>query len=266
MAYWKGKSAVVTGGSSGLGLAIAQQLVEAGAQVAIVGRNPNRLETAAETLRANPRGTVLTIRADITQPPEVARAMESALAAFGKLDLLVNCAGSSARGEVLSTTVEDFRKLMELNFFALVECTRAALPHLLESDGHIVNVGSLAAKCASRFMGGYAASKFAVAAYSQQLRLELTERGLHVLLVCPGPIARDEPRVYAGSEQLPEAARKPGAGVKVGKIRPEWLAARILQACESRKAELVVPWKARLLFAMAQLSPACGDWILRKMT
>jgi short-subunit dehydrogenase len=188
------------------------------------------------------------------------------IARFGNLDVLVNCAGGSARGDVLSTTVEDFRRLMELNFFSLVECTRAALPHLLDNRGHLVNIGSLAAKSASRLMGGYAASKFAVAAYSQQLRLELAEHGLHVLLVCPGPIRRDEPRVYAGSEQLPESARQPGAGVKVGRIEPDWLAARILRACERREVEIVVPWKARVLFALSQVSPSCGDWLLKKWT
>jgi short-subunit dehydrogenase len=266
MGYWQRKSALVTGGSSGLGLAVAEKLTQAGANVAIVGRDAERLDTAAARLRAAASSEALTIRADITQPDDVRQMVDVATGRFGKLDLLVNCAGSSARGDVQSTTVENFRQLMELNFFALVECTRAALPHLLESRGHVVNIGSLAAKTASRFMGGYAASKFAVAAYSQQLRLELADRGLHVLLVCPGPIRREEPRIYSASDQLPESARQPGAGVKVGKIDPDWLAARILRACERREVEIVVPWKARLLFAISQLSPSCGDWLLSKMT
>jgi short-subunit dehydrogenase len=185
---------------------------------------------------------------------------------FGKLDVLVNCAGSSARGDVRSTTVDDFRQLMELNFFAVVSCTRAALPCLLTTNGHVVNIGSLASKAASRFMGGYAASKFAVAAYSQQLRLELSEEGLHVLLVCPGPIARDVDRTYPGSENLPESARGAGAGVRLKRIDPAWLAKRILAACERREPEVVVPWKARLLFALAQLWPKGGDWLVRKMS
>jgi short-subunit dehydrogenase len=266
MGYWQGKTALVTGGSSGLGLAIAEKLAHSCVNVAIVGRDAQRLDAAAAKLRAAAAGDVLTISADVTHPDDVKQMFDVVTARFGKLDLLVNCAGSSARGDVQSTTVDDFRRLMELNFFALVECTRVALPHLLESQGHLVNVGSLASKSASRFMGGYAASKFAVAAYSQQLRLELADRGLHVLLVCPGPIRRDEPRVYEGSEQLPESARQPGAGVKVGKIDPDGLAARILRACERREVEIVVPWKARLLFAISQLSPSCGDWLLKKLT
>jgi short-subunit dehydrogenase len=266
MSAWNGKTAIVTGGSSGLGLAIAAALVEAGANVTIAARDADKLQTAAKQLQSRGTGNVLPISADITQPSDVERMVAETLARFGRLDMLVNNAGSSARGDVLTTTTNDFRQLMELNFFALVSCTRAALEPLLASQGHVVNIGSLAAKCASRYMGAYAASKFPVAAYSQQLRLELAERGLHVLLVCPGPIASDVPRTYSGTDTLPEAARKPGAGVKVGRIQPDQLARQILRACERRRPELVVPGKARLLFAIAQLSPSLGDWLLRKFT
>ena len=118
----------------------------------------------------------------------------------------------------------------------MVRCTRAAVPHLLKQRGHVVNIGSLAAKSAARWVGAYPATKFAVAAYSQQLRLELGPQGLHVLLVCPGPIRRRGSRVYplAGLEDVPEAARGPGAGVHVSDVPPEQLARAILRACERR--------------------------------
>jgi short-subunit dehydrogenase len=106
-----------------------------------------------------------------------------------------------------------------------------------------------------------------VAAYSQQLRLELEPSGLHVLLVCPGPITREEIRQYVPeSSNLPASARKPGGGVRVKSIAPEYLAKRILQACERRQPELIIPAKARLLFVLSQLSPRLGDWLVRKMT
>ena len=170
------------------------------------------------------------------------------------------------RGKVLDTTPEQFRDLMELNLIALVRCTRAAAPHLLRSRGHVVNIGSLAAKSAARWVGAYPATKFAVAAYSQQLRLELGPQGLHVLLVCPGPIQRQDARLYPleGLEDVPESARTPGAGVRVRTIPPQDLARAILRACQRRRPELVVPAKARLLFALAQLWPRLGDWIVRR--
>lgn len=265
MSGWQNRSVLITGGSSGLGREIARAFARRGARVAIVARDPQRLTEAADLLRAE-SGEVLAIAADITRPEDVQRLMAECLGRYGGLDVLVNCAGRSARGELLQTGAEAFGELMELNLLALVRCTRAALPHLLASRGHVVNIGSLAAKIAGRYLGAYAATKFAVAAYSQQLRLELGPQGLHVLLVCPGPIARDQPRRYAGSENLPPGAALPGGGVKVGRIQPQRLAEAIVRACERRRAELIVPAKARLLFVLAQLSPRLGDWLVERFT
>jgi len=158
--------------------------------------------------------------------------------------------------------------LMEINFYAAVRCAQQAAPILMESQGHLVLVGSLASKTASRFIGPYAATKFALAAYAQQLRLELGETGLHVLHVCPGPIARDDAgeRYDDQVSDLPEVARKAGAGAKLRPIDPDSLAVRILQACEKRTIEIVVPWKAKWLFAISQISPRMGDWLLSKRT
>ncbi len=265
MAFWQNKVVLVTGGSSGLGRVIADAFAEAGAKVAIVGLEADAVQRAAEEMQS--RGAdVLGVQADITRQEDVDRLFSQVLDHFGRLDVLVNNAGRSTRGKVLDTTPDQFRELMELNFIALVRCTRAAVPLLLPERGHVVNIGSLAAKSAARWVGAYPATKFAVAAYSQQLRLELGPQGLHVLLVCPGPVERKDARLYPleGLEDVPEAARAPGAGVRVHAIRPQRLAAAILRACERRRPELIVPRKARLLFAISQLWPTLGDWIVRR--
>jgi short-subunit dehydrogenase len=139
---------------------------------------------------------------------------------------------------------------------------------LLQSRGHVVHISTLAGKTASRYLGAYPASKFPLTAYSQQLRLELGPQGLHSLLVCPGPIRRDDAgtRYDQLAADLPAETRKPGGGVKLKGIDPDWLARRILTACERRQAELIVPARAKLLFAIAQLWPAVGDWIVMRMT
>jgi short-subunit dehydrogenase len=138
----------------------------------------------------------------------------------------------------------------------------------LKARGHVVHIGSLAAKSASRYLGAYPASKFPLAAYSQQLRLELGPHGLHTLLVCPGPIRREDAgsRYDAQAATLPPEARRPGGGVKLEGIEPDWLARRIMAACEQRQAELVVPARAKLLFALTQLWPTLGDWIITRMS
>ncbi len=265
MSFWQEKVVLVTGGSSGLGRVIAEAFAAEGAKVALVGLEQPQVEQAAAEMQANGR-QVLGITADITRQEDVDRLFCQTLERFGRLDVLVNNAGRSMRGGVLDTTPEQFRDLMELNLIALVRCTRAAVPHLLEHRGHVVNIGSLASKSAARWVGAYPATKFAVAAYSQQLRLELGPRGLHVLLVCPGPIRRDSPRLYPleGVEGVPENARTPGAGVRLKTIAPEKLAAGILRACQCRKPELVIPARARILFAVSSLWPMLGDWIVRK--
>jgi short-subunit dehydrogenase len=270
MSYWRNKVAIVTGGSSGLGLAIAKELYSAGTTVVLAARDANRLEVATSEVRAaaTEATTVVGIPCDITRDEQVTSLIGSTLDRFGQLDLLVNCAGKSGRRKVLDTTPQQFQEMWELNFLALVRCTRTAAPHLLKSRGHLVNIGSLASKSASKFLGAYPATKFAVAAYTQQLRLELEPEGLHVLLVCPGPIKRDESNVRYADEAkgLPESARKPGGGVKLKGIDPERLAKKILTACERRKKELVIPCKSKLLFAMSQLSPSLGDWVVNRMT
>ena len=264
MTYWTDKAALVTGGSSGLGLAIARALVAAGARVAICGRDVGRLEAAAAGLGDRCQG----IAADVTRDSDVAALVAKTVEAYERLDLLVNCAGRSTRGAIETVTAKQFAELLDVNFLSAVRCTQAALPHLIESRGHVVHIGSLASKAASKHLGAYPASKFPLAAYAQQMRLELADQGVSTLLVCPGPIRRDEnsPRYEIESAGLPEAASRPGGGVKLNGIDPDWLARRILRAAERRQAEVVVPARARLLFAIAQLSPRLGDWLIRRMT
>ena len=267
MAYWKDKVVLVTGGSSGLGRAIADAFAAAGCRLVIAGLEPEAVAQAADEIRAT-GCDALGIAADITRQEQVDALFSQALAHFGQLDVLVNNAGRSMRGKILDTTPEQFRDLMELNLLALVRCTRAAAEQLLARRGHVVNIGSLAAKSAARWVGAYPATKFAVAAYCQQLRLELGPQGLHVLLVCPGPIERSGGRLYPldGLEDIPPQARQPGAGVKVRAISPETLARRILQACQRRQPELIIPGKARLLFVLSQLCPSLGDWLVLRNT
>ncbi len=276
MSYWKDKVVLVTGGSSGLGRVIAQAYSDAGARVAIAALEGDAVRRAAEEMTAetatnapeNENREVLGIQADLTDQEDVDRLFDQVIDRFGRLDVLVNNAGRTDRGKVLDTTPQQFQRVFELNFLATVRCTRAAVPHLLKQSGHVVNIGSLAAKSAARWVGAYPVSKFAVAAYSQQLRLELGDQGLHVLLVCPGPVARKDQRLYPldGLEDIPESARRPGAGVKTKPIDPQWLAAAVLRACERRQAELVVPAKARILFALSALWPRLGDWIVLRKT
>ncbi|MCE9554523.1 MAG: SDR family NAD(P)-dependent oxidoreductase [Planctomycetes bacterium] len=267
MSRWNEKVVLVTGGSAGLGRAIADAFGQQGARLVLASRKEDLLQQAAASFRE--RGVdVLAVKADATQDEDVERLIGSAIERFGQLDVLVNAVGRSMRGTIASTSTSQFEELLQVNFLTAVRCTRTALPHLLKARGHVVNIGSLAAKTASPHMGAYAASKFPLVAFSQQLRLEYESAGLHTLLVCPGPLKRLDAgsRYDTEAADLPDSARQPGGGAKLASIDPLLLAQRIVRACERRKPELIVPGRARLLFALSQLWPSLGDWLVRRNT
>lgn len=263
--FFREKVVVVTGGSAGLGHAIALAFSRAGAKLVLAARNAAQLEAAAGEILAL-GGDVETVPTDITVDADVARLAEAAVGRFGRVDVLVNCAGRSARGLAADATVHEFQALWEINFLAAVRCVRAFLPELRKQKGSLVNIGSLAGKSPGKLLGAYPASKYALTAYTHQLRRELEPEGVHVMLVCPGPIARDDAgrRYDHDVKHLPPEAAQPGGGVKLSALEPAWLADQVVAGCEYRWAELIVPWKARLLFALSELSPTLGDWLLKQ--
>ncbi len=268
---WADKHALVTGGSAGLGLAIADACLTHGMRVTLVARDEGRLAAAKALLGDRSPSAEIgtaeigTLVADLATPGEAERVVLEA-SATSPIDFLCHAAGRSTRGRIVETPRSDFEELLAINFLAAVELAAAAAPHLAARQGHFVLIGSLASRVAPALLGAYPASKHPVAALAQQLRLELGPDGLHTLLVCPGPLARDDAgqRYDEKAKNLPESARKPGGGAKVKAIDPEELAAQILRACERRQAELIVPRKARLLFILSQISPRLGDWLLRR--
>ncbi len=151
MNHWRDKVAIVTGGSSGLGRAIARALVQRGAKVVIAARTADKLEEAAAELR-DLGGDVLAVPTDVTRGADVQTLMAKTIERFGHADALFNNAGRSARGEAAAITPQEITELFDLNVAALVRCTQTALPQLLARKGHLINIGSLAGKTAARYM------------------------------------------------------------------------------------------------------------------
>ncbi|QDU55209.1 SDR family NAD(P)-dependent oxidoreductase [Aeoliella mucimassa] len=269
MNYWQNKACLITGGSAGLGRILAETLIAAGARVVINGRDEQRLAETTSLLRVD-GSDVLGAPGDITERGFAHELVASVVETLGGLDFVCHAAGRSMRGELTSTSREEFDALWKINTRAAFDLAKAAVDPLTTSHGHYVMIGSLASRLAPRFLGAYSESKFPLAAMAQQLRLERGPAGLHTLLVCPGPIKRIEPtagdRYGAAVQGLPDSATKPGGGAKVGSIDPHKLCEKILRSCEKRKAELIMPRRARLLFVLNQLSPNLGDWLLRKMS
>ena len=187
MAQMTDKVVLVTGGSAGLGVHIARALAQRGARVIIAARGREPLQATAERLRSE-GGDVTGIVADITRQDQVDDLLVQIERRFHRLDMLVNNAGRSDRGLASETSPEKYLDLLQLNFLALVRCTQAALPHLIRSRGHLVNIGSLSSKIATPYLGAYPASKFAVEALCDALRIELRPFGIHVSVIEPGDV------------------------------------------------------------------------------
>lgn len=267
MAGWSDKVVVVTGGSSGIGLATAREFARRGAQVVLAARGQAQLdEVVGQMAGEGLRGHAL--RCDVTSDEDVAQLITTVGEKFGRLDVLVNNAGRSMRKPILETTPDDFRDLMDLNFLAVVRCTRAAVPWLEKVQGSIVNVSSLAGKSVTYFLGAYPATKFALNAYSQQLRLELRDRGVHVLSVCPGPVATPilDKALHVAGDGIPTEYRKPGAGLKTRTLRPEEVAVAIVDGCENKRGELIFPGWGRFLLMVMALSSRLAAFISRNLT
>ncbi|QDT69649.1 3-oxoacyl-[acyl-carrier-protein] reductase FabG1 [Planctomycetes bacterium MalM25] len=262
----QGKHGLITGGSAGLGLAIARAAAAQGMKVTLVGRNAGRLKAAGNELMERYPGSLFGERtADLAVPGEPTRLI-CEVQEEQPLDFVCHAAGLSARGRIVETSRDEFERLMAINFFAAAELAGALGESFASSKGRLVLIGSLASRVAPANLGAYPASKHPLAALAQQLRMELGPQGLRTLLVLPGPIARDDAgeRYNDQAADLPAAAKRPGGGANVRALDPDRLARQILAASRAGKAELVTPLKSRLLFALAQLSPGWGDWLLRR--
>lgn len=275
--------AVVTGGSAGLGQHIARALFRAGYDVAILGRDIERLQNAsaqiaeqckAEQSPSDPSagfGRVVPVQADVSDPQEAQRALEHVVESLGRIDVLVNNVGMSDRGSVENLTADRLHELILANVTTALLCCRAALPALRASRGVVVNVGSMAAKVGARYLGGYPAAKHALAGLTQQMRLEWKPYGVHVALLNPGPIRRDDAgsryaTQVATDSSLPEQARQPGGGTTVKGLPPERVAAEVVRIVRRRRADVMLPGYLRPLVAVGHLWPRLGDWLLLRFT
>src|SRR6266511_4060348 len=178
----EGKTAVVTGASSGIGRAAALELARRGANVVLAARRAERLEAAvAECAALGVRATAVV--ADVTSRDDCRRLIETA----SNVDVLVNNAGFAVFDAIETAKPEDLEAMMETNYFGTVWCTQAALPRMLaRGAGTIVNVASIAGIMGYARMGGYCATKFAIVGFTEALRDEVLDRGVRVALVCPG--------------------------------------------------------------------------------
>jgi 3-oxoacyl-[acyl-carrier protein] reductase len=184
-----GKVAIVTGGSRGIGLAIARALVAEGAKVAITGRDERHLSAARPTIEAAGPGSVETFQADVRKADDVERVVSGTVARFGGLDFLVNNAGVGTFVPIADMTPQQWDEVIDTNLSGVFRMCRAAIPHLRTRAGFIINISSLAGTNAFPRAAAYCASKAGLNAFSEALMQELRYDGIRVSYVMPGSVA-----------------------------------------------------------------------------
>lgn len=252
------RRALVTGASSGIGRAVALELARRGVDLVLLARREERLAETAQRVQRDFGRRAMTIVGDVTDPPVRQRAIDAARESLGGLDILVNNAGVSAHGRFADADPARLRPIMETNFFAPVELTRAALPLLRDGrQSIIVNIGSILGKRACPHKSEYCASKFALHGFSEALRAELAADGVDVLVVAAG--ATDTEFFQHLIEDQGALPRRPSRGAA-----PERVARAIVRAIERGRHEIIVGGQARLLAWLNRLAPGIVDRIMAR--
>ena len=251
---FRGRRALVTGGSSGIGRALALALVREGAHVAILARGKDRLVEVQRELEgaAGFGQCIVAVAADVADSEQTARAVSEAAAALGGLDLLVNDAGLALARREADTTLADYRRMLDVDFLGMVHATRAALPHLLAARGaDVVNVTSLVALLPITGYAAYGPAKAAATTWSEILRQELAPQGVRVATVFPPDT--DTPQLAEENRGKPPETRALAGGA--GLLSAETVAAAILLGVARGKAQIVPGASARGVALLARLFP-----------
>jgi NAD(P)-dependent dehydrogenase (short-subunit alcohol dehydrogenase family) len=251
--YFRGRTMLVTGASSGIGRDVATTFAGMGARVALLARRKSLLNDLAEQIRAED-GDAFVLSADVTKPADTREATRLALAEFGHIDILVNSAGVLEAAPVESMNPAALERMLAVNLFGTLHAIQAALPSMRKAgSGHIVNIASLAGRRGMPPLGGYCASKFAVVGLSEALRVELYGSGIRLSLVMPGVI--DTPMNQGAG--APEAFK--GLAASMYAMPTQWVTWAVIAALVLGLTEVDVPPGAAVAEKIAALFPGLTD-------
>jgi len=262
-----GRTVLITGGSRGLGLALARQFLRRGSRVAILGRDVETLERARQLLAGE--GTVFVRPCDVRNAGEVQNAVKDVREALGEIDVLVNNAGTLTVGPMDTMTAEDFQEALNIYFWAPFNTSQAILPSMRQrKTGRIVNISSIGGKISVPHLLPYCTGKFALSGWSEGLRQELTKDSVYVTTVYPGLMRTGSPRNadFKGKHAseytwftLSDAM--PGLSISADRA-----ARQIVTACEYGRTELIVSLPAKVAIKAHALFPSISSLAMRAAT
>jgi short-subunit dehydrogenase len=253
MSNFTGKIVVITGGSDGIGKALVQQFLALGAKVATCARNESKLALLEQE---NPSSNLFTAQVDVSNSLEVEAFVNTIIAKWNGIDILINNAGISMRALVQDTSYATLQQVMDINFWGTVYCTKTALSSIQKNKGVIVGVSSIAGYRGLPGRSGYSASKFALNGWLEALKTELYGSGTHVMWVCPGftssnirNAALDKNAKVQGESPMDEGSMMSSAQC----------AAHIIHAIDKRKRSLVLTFTGKRTVFMNKYFPAWAD-------
>ena len=267
-----GQVVLITGGSRGLGFALAERYARSGAKLVLAARNPDELDQARHSLlfrkAVRSPDDILLVPADLTDAGQATLLIEQALTHFGRIDILINNAGVIDVGPVEDQPIAAYRRAMATNFFAALYTTHAVLPHLLRpkpgtGDAAIVNIASIGGKFAMPHLLPYVASKFALVGFSEGLHAELRHKRIRVTTVCPGLMRTggEAHAQYTGciakeKRWFTLAARTPVIAASVNHA-----ANKIYDAVAAGRAEITITPQAWLAARVAGIAPSTTQYL-----
>jgi NAD(P)-dependent dehydrogenase (short-subunit alcohol dehydrogenase family) len=255
-----GTVAFITGASSGIGAALAEEFARRGADVVLAARRAGRLEEVAERVRGHGR-RALAVSCDVTRDGDLEAAVAQGLAAFGRLDWVVANAGFGVAGAMHKLQIEDVRRQFETNVFGVLRTFYAAREALLASRGCLAIMGSVSGELAFPKGGPYSMSKFAVRALAQVLWYELGRKGADVTLIEPGFVESEIRQVDNLGVHDPE---RPDTMPRWLRARADVAARKMVRAIVRRRRKVVVTGHGRLAVMLERLAPGLVAWLVRR--
>lgn len=259
MASFSGKNIVITGGSEGIGKALVEQLLQQGAVVSTCGRNTEKLE-ALKTNLGHPVH-LRTYQADVSNQIEAERFIKAVEQRDGDIDILINNAGVSMRALVKEVSIETLKKVMDINFWGTVYCTKTALGGIIKNKGIIVGVSSIAGYRGLPGRSGYSASKYALHGWLESLRTELVMSGTNVMWVCPGFTASNIRNAALNKDAKAQGESPMDEG---SMMTSEACAEYIIRSMEKRKRTLVLTFTGKRTVFMNKFFPSWADKLAYK--
>lgn len=254
----KGKVAIITGSSMGIGKSLALEMAKKGAKVVLNGRNGERLYATHRTLM-DQGYDILAVQGDVSNYEDCQLLIEKAVTHYGKIDILVNNAGLAMEGEVESLHPDTLKKVMEVNFLGSVYPTQLALPHIKATQGNILFISSLAGIHGLPNYSAYSASKMALSALAESLKIELSGTGVHVGIAYIGFTQNDPDKTYYNAQGELEVLPK-RQNVTIEPV--EKVALRLIRKMEKRRFKTVFSNLGVLLSIVQRISPALVEQIL----